>query len=816
VTRSRRWLFAWLALVVSIAVLAPFVWKSGDASDATPTAPTAEESGARAAEFAGGASLAREEARKTSEATSALHEAALAELEVREADGAAVSDATVLACRGEDLVWREQTDANGRLSVEADGVDTLLVVSAAGYPLIAESLALTPGTHVLELPTGERVAGVVVATDGTPMPKLELLLDSDHPLPPREAIPEVAWNALGIQPLDRLRVATRTASNGSFEFHGLPVPWSGTLRCWRVIRIESASAGAISTASRDLTLERAVDDLRIVVVPSPVLRGRALDASTRAPVAKLTLRAGFAYRELDFEGELFLTTDDGGRFERSLDRNDVVRIDLAVGATAAAERFLRLVGEEIPSDYDLGDVLVPPTRDVRFTLHDPLGAPIAGGVATIAGVKSAPTDGEGRSVVPHVPPLERELRVVADGFLPETVDLPEPLPDPLALVLTAANRLDVQLTAPSGGDFALFRVSLQCDAGLFLERNPKGLGFDRAGDHVLRHSLAPQKIDPSLGMLVAAARPDERGAVTFKALRPGHEIVLRVTGKTGKPVHYERTLEPLGEGERRSVVVALGETWKPFRGVVVDPEKHPIVGAFVKLNEGCRVQTDERGEFVLSCPEPYGTLRASHPGFATLEIEDFVVPEDGSAIELVMQFGRRVVITVVDERGEAVPEAEVSVSTELSSASVVSLGEGRFESNTRSDEPFRISTRVCGRVFEQLHDSDSDEARVVVPALGTVIVEWTRPLEHAGGGWVLFMLRGTTPKSRDIVPLPLRASGQTSCTIRRVLPGTWELTCVYSPSDEERGHGAQDEPLASPIVLTVQPGAETRVTLPGL
>ena len=37
---------------------------------------------------------------------------------------------------------------------------------------------------------------------------------------PREAIPEVAWNALGIQTLDRLRVATRTASNGSFEFRG--------------------------------------------------------------------------------------------------------------------------------------------------------------------------------------------------------------------------------------------------------------------------------------------------------------------------------------------------------------------------------------------------------------------------------------------------------------------------------------------------------------------------------------------------------------------------------------------------------------------
>lgn len=749
-------------------------------------------------------------------ATSAApREQPIARLEIREAGAAPVADAEVLACRGEELVWRKSTDANGRIETAADGTELLLVVTAAGYPLIAESLALTPGEHVLELPTGERVAGAVFATDGTPMPRLELLLDSDHPLPPREAIPEVAWHALGIQPLDRLRVATRTESDGSFEFRGLPVPWRGTLRCWHVIRITSASAGAISTASRDLTLERAVDDLRIVVVPSPVLRGRALDASTRAPVATLTLRAGFAYRELDFEGELILTTDDGGRFERSLDRDDVVRIDLALGGTAAATRFLRLVEKEIPSDYDLGEVLVPPTRDVHFTLHDPLGKPIAAGVATIAGVKSAPTDREGRSVVPHVSPLERELRIVADGFLPETVELPELLPDPLALVLTAANRLDVQVTAPSGGDFALFRVSLQCDAGLFVERNPKGLGFDRAGDHVVRHSLAPQKVDPSLGMLVAAARPDERGTVTFRALQPGQEIVLRVTGLTGKPVHYERTLEPLGESERRSVVVALGETWKPFRGVVVDPAKHPIVGAFVKLNEGCRVQTDERGEFVLSCPEPYGTLRASHPGFATLEIEDFVVPEDGSAIELVMQPGRRVVITVVDERGEPVPEAEVSVSSKLTSAPAIPLGEGRFESNTRAHEPFQISTRVCGRFFEQLHDSDSDEARVVVPALGTVIVEWSRPLEHAGGGWVLFTLRGTTPKSRDIVPLPLRATGQTSCTIRRVLPGTWELTCVYSPSDEERGHGAQDEPLASPIVLTVEPGAETRVTFPG-
>ncbi|MBI5434147.1 MAG: carboxypeptidase regulatory-like domain-containing protein [Planctomycetes bacterium] len=813
-TRSRRGLFAWLALLVLLAVLAPFVWKSGDASDATPAAATAEESSARATELADAANLAREEARKTSEATSMPYVAALAELEVREADGAAVSDATVLACRAGELVWREQTDASGRLSVAADGAELLLVVSAAGYPLVAQSLALTPGAHVLELPTGERVAGSIVFGDGARAAALKLVLDSDHALPASASIPESVFTALSIRPGNRARIAAETDPSGRFEFRALPPDWSGGLFVPYPYQIQGTSVGTVDAASRRVRLEHAVSELSIELAAT--LRGRLLDAA-RAPVAELVFGA-----RMTIEGQArgtwaIAVTDRSGRFAFEQPEGTLRHVALGLDP-ARAEFWVFHEADllELPRDLELGVIVLPPLRDLHFVVQDPAGVRVVGAVAQVGGQRCTPTDEQGAGTVLHVSPSTRELRVVADGFLPANVPIDERTPDPFVVVLEPSNRLTVRVVVPTATSYSSLFAVLSCVEGLFAESEVAKVETSTTSDHVSNPSPLPHKTDPANGVVTAAGRCNEIGEVVFQALRSGAELELRITGSAGQPVHDTRRIAPLGPTESRTETIDLGSAMRVFRGRVVDLDGRAIVGAFVQFGDKARAHTDTNGDFTLTLGEErVARLVLDRDGYATLVDEVFAVPDEPAPVEFRLVPERRVAITVMDADGGLVTDAEVAIRRGTLERYAQTVAPGRYEATGLSDQIFAIDVYLPGHRHSEDHDPRVPEARVVLPRPGRVIVEWSTPLAHAGEGEFLFKLRARDQVEPFEVNVTLRAAGQTRCEFARVYPGDYLLEHWWVPSRAASLSGARNELRAERIPVHVDPGAEAHMTVPG-
>ena len=828
-SRSRLVLLALLVagVLALLAVLDPFGWwrsaagpapiepdAAGTTSQGSPASPGNAPAGARALTAAG----------ESRQAVETEPEPGPAVLEIREQAGATVPGAKVFACLGEEIVWQRETGEDGLLEAAADSRQLSLVVAAAGRPLHQQALTLTPGRHLIELAAGERVAGVVLLASGGPAPDLELMLESDPSSSQGLSVPkavfgelEAAWKDLSVNPGNHERLVGRTDSQGRFAFRGLPQGWRGELFFWYSCRIESASEGTPHFEPTYLLLDRATEDLQIVVALNPVLRGRVLDAASHIPESSVLLMARLVFEEQSFPLVAGDTSDDEGRFAITLRRTDIQQLALHVGTSPDAPAFLELSKPEIPADFDLGDLLLPRLRDVRFLLQDGSGRPIAGGIATLAGVQSAPSGADGLGIVRNAPPEVRAMRVLTDGFLPATVDLPEPLPDPLMVVLEPATRLEVTLVVPSGCDLRGFSVSVQCDAGLFREQNPRQLGFSSAVDHVGRFGLRPFKEDPVRGVLTVAALPDEKGVALFKALRPGHALILRVTGRLDKPLYFEKVLAPLGPTEVRREVVDLGSAWRLFRGRVLDSAGAPISGASLELGPlSCMAQTDAQGEFATSCPEARGTLFVSHSGFATLVREDFVIPEDGAPVELRLMPERRVVITVVDTQGTPMPQAQVFAVHDGSMSPTAAMGQGRFEARGLSDLPFEITTHLAGRFYTQTHDPIAPEARVVVPLHSRLVVEWTDPLEQADHeGLYTFVLRAALSGEKIVLVEALRPGGQTRCIFPRVYPAEYQLTVRYDPSDEERAAGRKEEELIAALSVKVDAGPETVARLPG-
>lgn len=519
-----------VALLVAVGWLL-FVWRGkhapGDEAAATNAATRAP-----ATELASPDVAEKKSGRDAVAAPAAPRERSLARLEIREAGAAPIAGAEVLACRGEELRCREATDANGRIEVAADGAELLLVVSAAGYPLIAESRALVPGEHVLELPNGERVAGSVVIDDGRPAAALRLVLDSDHALQTGASIPEIVFAALSIRPGNRARIVTETDSTGRFEFRALPPDWSGGLFVAHPYSIRSTSAGAVDAASRHVRLERAVSELRIELAAT--LRGRLVDAA-RAPVAALTSGARLLTREgQSRDAGAIAITDRSGRFAFELPEGTLRHVALGLDPARAEfwvfhEAYLR----ELPRDLDLGEIVVPALRELRFVAQDPAGVPVVGAVAQVGQHSSKPTDEQGAGVVPHLSPSARELRVVAGGFLPANVPIDARTPDALVVVLEPSNRLTVRVVVPAATNYSSPFAVLSCADGLFAEGSVAKVEGSTTSDHVSDPSPLPHGTDPAMGVVTAAGRCNEKGEVAFQALRSGAELELRITGSAG-------------------------------------------------------------------------------------------------------------------------------------------------------------------------------------------------------------------------------------------------------------------------------------------
>ncbi len=730
-----------------------------------------------------------------------------------DSDGRPVVDARILIARGDVLLLDKRTDAVGRVESAADGQAALLVVRLDTRPLQAHDVSLDEGLREISLFDGDSVAGRLVGEDGSGLDGLTLRLDSDHPPSFDADIPPAISTALGAHAVRSGVAWTTTEEGGQFEFAGLSPTWSGGLglpRGWRVVR---TTAGQLEPHARGLHFEAPLVELLISLVPDRTLRGRVVSSRGGDPVGEASLSA--MVRSPDSSDPEFLNTktDEDGHFELRRRAVRISSLDLRLGAAFHdSSSILRLDGEAIPEDGDLGDIAVEQIRHVSFVLQDSDGTPIPGGTAIAGGSRSQPTDAQGRSVLRFLSLSVKTMRVEADGYVPAEHGIPQVVVDPIVVILEPATRLEVHLTVPEGGNPGQFKVLVLRKEGV--TACPVADQAEQRA-HVGSWGYPPVSLmrEP-LGSFLVAAPDRASGLAVFMALEPHVPIELEVHGITGNMVYHEETLAPLGPAEHRRHEVSLADAVVAFRGRVLDQDGNSLARASLQLTNQILGWTNDEGEFLCFVRDaPPGTLLVQHSACQTLYLEDYVIPTDGRPVEFLLSAPQRVEVEVVDTTGAPVPQAEVRVR------------HGRFTSNTHRLEghrhvirsapggTFRIVARLAGHEYTIEHDSSEPNARIEVPEHGSLVARIASEATAGRAGSFLIVLDlddGSVP----FVGSAHDASPDLAIEMPAILPGEYQASLHYEPTEDEAAAGRQAEESGS-LSVTVVAGerAELRIGL---
>jgi hypothetical protein len=719
--------------------------------------------------------------------------------------------ARVLVARGDELLFDGTSDENGEVALDADGEEAQLVARSSGRPLETWTVRLDSGLHELELAEGAQVSGKLVCENDADVGGIRLQLECDRLLLPTDPIPDVVWDAMGLQPIHLGVLFSKTEQDGSFEFPGLPATWSGYLQLVDGWHVRSAGQGVVESLVGRVRLEAPVDDLLVVLAARATLRGRLLAASDRSPLAGASLCASLRAPEEEEPEMLFEKADGEGRFVLPSTHEAISVLELRLGGRFAESLpILELEGPAVPLDGELGDILVTGVRDLRFLLHESDGTPIRGGLARAAGIQSEPTGADGQSVLHWLPTSARLLWAEAPGFVPVEVELGLAPPDPMRIQLERAASLEVHLIPPGDARLDQFKVVV---------RREEGVAAGPIRDKLQQMAYVGLSSLPTgdlwnapLSSYLVATAPEPDGVATFRALAIGVPLELEVRGLTGPEVYQRRTLEPFRVGETRRIRIALGEGLVVFRGRVVDEGGQPLARAGLQMDGAILGWTDERGAFLFYLVNAGpGTLILQHEACSTLFLHDYVVT-DGQEVEFRLRPARNVTIEVVDGAGSPVPQAEVWILQEGFVTNTNRIGENRHVASSLTDNVFQIETRVGGRKYLQEHSSDRAEARVVVPVHGSVLARVSDATTSPRSGTMQLVLQPGDGQEGDALIASHASERGLALDIALVFPGRYEASLRYVPTDDERAAGRREEQSA-PLPITVEAEQRTEIEL---
>jgi len=724
-----------------------------------------------------------------------------------------VAGAQVLVVRNEELLLDRRTGEEGEVELTADAKAAVLVVAVELRPLERRDIVLDAGRQEIRLAEGGRVACRFVREDGSSPGKLGLAVDSDRPFPAIPGLPAAVEEALVVEALQQQYLELETDEQGGLELTGLPASWSGRLRLrdgWKVV---STSHGDVEAYARGIRLEQPAADVVVRIAPRWTLHGRLVLRDDGSPLAGATITA--MIRSPDAEAPAFTNAraDEQGCFELRPRQERISFLDLRLGGGfRQSPSILRLDQASVPPDGDLGDVVVDEARRVPFLVQDPQGRPIAGGEAVAAGTRSARTRKDGRGELRWIPRGVDRMTVEAAGFVPEEVEIPPIVAEPIAVTLERATELLVRLLIPEGASPVQFRIVL---------RGEERITAAPITERVDQRPFVSEWTSPPIDLLRAApdtflcgkpAGPD--ASVTFHALRAGVVIELEVRGiGGGDEVYHHQTLALLAPAEQREVEVALADEVIVFRGHVLDQDGNPLARASLQLRNHILGWTDDEGAFYcFLAPRETGTLLIGHQACATKYLRDYVVPTDGRPVEFRLRAARSVTIEVVDANGAPVPQAEVWTQHGGFTTNTHRIEGNRHLASSVPEEAFLIVARLAGREHTQEHDPAVPTARIVVPVHGRLAAVISVETTASRKGRFVLALASTGEDPPAVLVAARESSPNLRIEISAVLPGSYQVSLRYVPTEEEESAGAAEESSA-PLPVAVEPGEETEIRL---
>ncbi|NQU48504.1 MAG: hypothetical protein HQ519_07640 [Planctomycetes bacterium] len=725
-------------------------------------------------------------------------------------NGVGVPSIRVALCRDEKLLYSGSTDQEGQFVVPADGLACVAVFSSSGRVVQTHNVNLISGTYHLSLIPGRQVSGLVIDTKQKRIAGLQVRLRSSHPLFDSEIVPAIALEEFGIGTKLPMLFGV-TNEQGQFHFQGLNDSWSGIVYLQGRYQIESVSSGSILPNKATIKLSSPIEGLRVVVEDAPEIFGQLIEAPSGLAVdqvyvsARSTLRGGAKPKVNS------AISDAEGCFSIAINPLDLGSLELYLGGTTDHKPpMLRLGLAEIPSDGDLGVIQISGLRHIPFFLRDRLDQPIAGGFGRAGANESKASDEQGVGVMRWLALEVTTLQFGANGFVPKEVKLTEPILNPLTVYLDRANRLLVKIVPPDGVASDQFRAQLIGEEVLIA--GPANTDLELK--NYMSEWTFPRYQNARLPLGAALfARPNSDGVVSYHALKTDVAMTLEIYGITGDTIYHSEPVAPLGAEEERELTVDLARSGRPFHGRVVDLDGNAIVHATVQLGGQILAWTDGEGKFsCLVVEEKPRTLVLTAIGSATRFIKNYQVPPDNSAVELKLEPALSVLIEVVDENNQPIPDAGVSIVRSGFTSNTFGRGNGRFEATSLSSEKVQIRTQVAGRYYYQDLLPAQATARVVIPLHGNLAVHLQPKPDGVEGSYRVVMI-ATIDGELVVLSQAMNAANEWNCNFPFVYPSTYEVSLNYQPSKAELADGMQESQVGEAVEVNILAGANVPLYL---
>jgi len=784
----------------------PPVQGAEEALDAAPPAPAplaeAAEPGA-----AGSAAAAPAEDRVALDASPGL-----TVIELHEADGRPAPKTELAILQGGELLHEASTDERGRVELEPPGGKLEVYAAPPGRPYVFTTVAGAAGRNRIALPEASVVAGRVLDPPADLGGPLRLSLSSDHPLHPEWRLPEAARQVLAPGRFVRAELRAELGEDGAFRFAGLPEDWTGELTVLGR-NLAGASHGEITTGGWRLRLPGPVVGLELELAHRPELRGTVVD-SAGSPVAGLALTAIAEEAHEPRARPIELRTDPQGGFRLPLivgAPQELARFELRADPDPAAPPLYTAEGAEIPADGELGELRIAGRGELRFRVLDPRGQPVEGCLVSAGGVAAEATGPEGTGALRPLLDSAAQLRAVAAGYVPAVDEVLRPAHGTQEIHLRPANRLEVRVPGLEAELRRNLLLRLSGEGGVLAPASETKADLD---DHT---GLAQdwETVFTSDGEIRSLVVWLDGETTVFRALRPGVELRLELTGNFGRDVFQSLTIPALAPSETRRVDLQLGAGLRVFRARVRDVEDQFLVGARLQLHNQPLGRTGEDGSLLCltSQTEPR-TLVVSHPSAAKLYVQDFLAPAGGAVVDFQLHPASTVTVEVVDEEGARLTDCDVRYRFGGFTTSTMRLPDGRHEIAGLSPGTIEIEAVRKGRSVKVEHDSSNPTARIVFPTRsgGRVAV---RLVSETGFPAAQRYSAVLSSKEPGITPLGhyVRKLEPRGFDFENVLPGEYVLMLSYFPSDEEQERGMAMRTVVEPVSLTVAEGETTELEL---
>lgn len=698
---------------------------------------------------------------------------------------------SVVACRtdGGLELGSHTAGIDGRVEFLATDEAGTVWVRAPARPPATMRFEVLRGEHDVALEDGLSVDGIVFV-DGHPAgPGLRLTLRPHRG--PRDAA--AAW-----RPPGGSDVVVETDARGGFRVLGLPAGWAGELLLpdshWR---LPDDATGAWERSR--IALAAPVSGLQIHTTALPIVHGHVRFADDGAPLvdAELGIRVELA-------GEVscgaVCTADADGRFRAAMvptaealwrrwsDPEQRPTFRSGTVACARGPGLANPVTVELAARHLAGEpvsVVVDRAPVVHFRATSVQVSPVAGARVNVA--LCEPSDAAGLGWYRGA---GGELLVGA----PATCVVPAigrggtgSAQAPVSFELPARNTLRITVVDRQGQPAEVASVQLHGRGPIFVGGRSQTSFDESFGASALAMQMSGRRrsSDGSTNPYWRAeCKPGANAVIVLHSLEPGVRIDAVARDAFGVELASAEVRAP-AFGEVRDLALVVDADLRSIRGRVLASSGEPVVGARVAIEaEGRRlglvVGADgwfRSAPFRISAPVQ---VRAVAEGFAPASTWIDARSAADSAVELRLEIGHSVTVTVVGDTGEPVAVYAYPVGFEREQAQVLSLGVFQWASL-----PSRVVFRaeLSGRHFEIAHDARQPTVQLRVPTPAQVLAPLSGLPSGAGVGATdsLVVLRLLDDEAARPVRLAWAHAEQAPTS---VLPGRYRAMVVRRGSAE--------------------------------